>query len=269
MANLFGSNKSKKEKHEVKSVYFGHIPQVLDLPNLIGIQIKSYKEFLQEDLPPEKRDTEVGLESVFRSTFPIESVNKDIILEYVNYSLGESKYTELQAKEKGLTFSVPIKALIRLIYIKTGEVREKEIFMGDIPLMTRRGTFIINGAERVVVSQIHKSPGVVFSLDEKKKIFSAKIIPDKGAWLEFELDIKKELLYIRIDRKKNILVTNLLRAIGYETNADIISLFYDIEEIDLRKDIKDIFEKADEAIRIAQDIIADDPNNPVYTLEWK
>ena len=262
MAKLFKGKKSKKEE-KIRS--FGKLPEVLELPNLIEIQLKSYEWFLQKNVPHDKREDESGLQSVFKSTFPIESPNKDIVLDYVYYSFGDIKYTENEAKDKGHTYAIPLKALIRLIYLETGEVREKEIFMGDIPLMTKRGTFIINGAERVVVSQIHKSPGVVFSFDEKKKIFNAKIIPDKGAWLEFELDIKKELLYIKIDRKKNVLVTNLLRAIGYETNADIIALFYKTNEISLSKD-KAIFENPLEPIRIAQDIvIEDDVEHPVYT----
>ncbi len=257
--------KGKKAKKEIEIKNFAKIPQVMELPNLIEIQKKSYEWFLQEQLPPAERDYEAGLQSVFKTTFPIESPNDDIVLDFVSYAFGESKYNELQAKEKGLTYAIPLKAVIRLIYKNTGEVREKEIFMGDIPKMTKRGTFIINGAERVVVSQIHKSPGVVFAYDDKKKLFNAKIIPDKGAWLEFELDIKKELLYIKIDRKKNVLVTNLLRAIGYETNADIISLFYSTDDIDLNKQ-KDIFETAGEPIRIAQDIVTDEnAEHPVYT----
>jgi DNA-directed RNA polymerase subunit beta len=265
MAKIFKGRKSKKEIVEIKN--FAKMPDVMELPNLIEIQKSSYEWFLQRSSNPDKRDEEAGLQSVFKSTFPIESPNKDIVLDFVNYSFGDAKYTEDQSKEKGLTYSLPLKALIRLIYLETGEVREKEIFMGDIPLMTKRGTFIINGAERVVVSQIHKSPGVVFSYDGKKRLYSSKIIPDKGAWLEFELDIKKELLYIKIDRKKNILVTNLLRAIGYETNADIIDLFYKTRELELdTHEAREMFENNPEPIRVAQDIVTeDDPDNPVYT----
>ena len=238
---------------------FGKTQDIMPVPNLIDIQTGSFEWFLQKDLDPSKRTNDQGLESVFKSIFPIESTNKDIILDYVSYSLGDPKYSEQEAREKDLTYSIPLKALLRLIYVNTGEVREKDIFMGDIPLMTDRGTFIINGAERVVVSQIHKSPGVIFSKDTKKMLYTAKIIPDKGAWLEFELDTKKELLYIKIDRKKRVLVTTLLKAIGYESNEDILSLFYDVKELDLSVDNQDLI-----SIRLAQDIFSEETEELIY-----
>jgi len=199
----------------------------MDLPDLIDIQLSSYEKFLQRDkTAAESSSEEVGLEDVFRSTFPIESPNGDMLLEYEYYQLDEDniKFSELECKQKGLTFAVPLKARINLIFQQTGEIRQKDIYMGDIPLMTDRGTFIINGAERVVVSQIHRSPGVIFS--HEKGIYSSRIIPYRGSWLEFEIDQKKELIYAKIDRKKRILGTLFLRALGYETREDIIRCFY-------------------------------------------
>jgi len=163
---------------------------------------------------------------VFQTTFPIESPNGDMVIQYGGYTFDEPKYTELECKEKGLTYALPLKVTVDLIFTETGEIRRKVLYMGDVPLMTERGTFIINGAERVVVSQIHRSPGVVFGYEEKDHMHTARIIPDRGSWLEFELENRKELLYIRIDRKRRILATTLLRAIGYETRDDIIGLFY-------------------------------------------
>jgi len=252
-------------KDKLKRKNLGILKEILELPDLIEMQVDSYKRFLQMDTPPDERNANEGLESVFRSIFPIESPNKDIILEYLGYSFGDIKYSEDEARRRDLTFSVALKAIIRLIYVETGEVREKEVFMGDIPLMTPRGTFIINGAERVVVSQIHKSPGVVFESDEKGSVFSAKIIPDKGAWLEFEIDNNKDLLHVKIDRKKGILVTTFLRAIGFEKNAEILANFYTIDEVDLgRKDGKSIIENASSNIRVAEDIVEPQANETIF-----
>ncbi len=213
--------------------YIGkNIRNFMDLPDLIDIQLSSYEKFLQRN-KAESRDSseEVGLEDVFRTTFPIESPNGDMLLEYEFYELDEEniKFSELECKQKGLTYSVPLKARINLIFQQTGEIRQKDIYMGDIPLMTDRGTFIINGAERVVVSQIHRSPGVIFS--HEKGVYSSRIIPYRGSWLEFEIDQKKELVYAKIDRKKRILGTLFLRALGYETREDIIRCFYKTETV--------------------------------------
>jgi DNA-directed RNA polymerase subunit beta len=183
----------------------------MELPDLIDIQLSSYENFLQKNkLDNKEALAEQGLEEVFRSSFPIESPNGDMSLEYDYYELDEQniKFNEHQCKQKGLTYSVPLKARINLIFNQTGEIRQKDIYMGDIPLMTERGTFIINGAERVVVSQIHRSPGVIFS--HEKDVYSSRIIPYRGSWLEFEIDQKKELIYAKIDRKKRILGTIFL-----------------------------------------------------------
>jgi len=201
--------------------------EILKIPSLIEIQLNSYERFLQKKaIDDGKSVVNEGLQAVFESTFPIESPNGDMILQFESYMFDEPKYPEIECKEKGLTFALPLKATIDLIFTETGEIRRKILYMGDIPFMTDRGTFIINGAERVVVSQIHRSPGVVFGYEEKDQMHTARIIPDRGSWLEFELESKKELLYIRIDRKRRILATLLLRAIGFETREEIIKLFY-------------------------------------------
>ncbi|NLM01293.1 MAG: DNA-directed RNA polymerase subunit beta, partial [Treponema sp.] len=209
-----------------------NIQNFMDLPNLIDIQLESYENFLQKNkLDNKEAVANQGLEEVFQATFPIESPNGDMVLEYEYYELDEAnvKFSELECKQKGLTYSIPLKARINLIFQETGEIRQKDIYMGDIPLMTERGTFIINGAERVVVSQIHRSPGVIFSDD--KEVCSSRIIPYRGSWLEFEIDHKKELIYTKIDRKKRILGTILLRALGFDTREEIIKAFYNTEKI--------------------------------------
>ena len=213
---------------KIKRMYIGEeYQEIMELPNLVDIQLSSYERFLQREVlragdPPFRK----GLEEVFQTVFPIESPNGDMILEYTHYLLDEGniKFSEAECKQKGLTYSVPIKARINLIFQETGEIRQKDIYIGDIPLMTERGTFIINGAERVVVSQIHRSPGVIFS--HEKGVYSSRIIPYRGSWLEFEIDQKKELIYTKIDRKKRILGTMFLRALGFENREAIIDLFY-------------------------------------------
>jgi DNA-directed RNA polymerase subunit beta len=199
----------------------------MELPNLIDIQLSSYERFLQRERLRERKPLlNQGLEEVFQSVFPIDSQAGDMRLEYDHYTLEESniKFTEAECKQKGLTYAVPIKARINLVFLETGEIRQKDIYIGDIPLMTDRGTFIINGAERVVVSQIHRSPGVIFSHD--KGVYSSRIIPYRGSWLEFEIDQRKDLIYAKIDRKKRILGTLFLRALGFDSREKIISLFY-------------------------------------------
>ncbi|OQX28960.1 MAG: DNA-directed RNA polymerase subunit beta, partial [Spirochaeta sp. LUC14_002_19_P3] len=208
--------------------------EVIELPNLIDVQLQSYENFLQKNVIAEGGQlSRQGLEEVFQTIFPIESANGELVLDYDYYSLDIEavKLTETECRNKGLTYSVPIKARVNLVFQTTGEIRQKDIYMGDIPLMTDRGTFIINGAERVVVSQIHRSPGVIFS--EEKDVYSSRIIPYRGSWLEFEIDSKKELIYAKIDRKKKILGTVFLRALGYDTREKIIDLFYRRKNISL------------------------------------
>ncbi|MFO7730855.1 MAG: DNA-directed RNA polymerase subunit beta [Spirochaetia bacterium] len=220
-----------------KRTYIGEeFREVMELPNLIDIQLSSYERFLQRNRLLSGQPLLLqGIEEVFQGVFPIESPNGDMLLEYTHYTLDEKniKFDEEQCKLKGLTYAVPIKAQINLIFQETGEIRQKDIYIGDIPLMTDRGTFIINGAERVVVSQIHRSPGVIFS--HEKGVYSSRIIPYRGSWLEFEIDQKKELIYAKIDRKKRILGTMFLRALGFNTREDIIDVFYKSETAEVKE----------------------------------
>ena len=213
--------------------YFGkNIQNFMEIPNLIDIQLSSYESFLQKEKLDNNEPLEnKGLQEVFDSTFPIESPDGNMSLEYEFYKLEEEniKFTELQCKQKGLTYSVPLKARINLNFKDTGAILQKDIYMGDIPLMTDRGTFIVNGAERVVVSQIHRSPGVIFN--HEKGVYSSRIIPYRGSWLEFEIDQKKDLIYAKIDRKKKILGTIFLRALGFSTREEIIDQFYETETV--------------------------------------
>jgi len=208
--------------------------EVIQLPDLVNVQLSSYEAFLQrEALLSGAKLKKQGLEEVFQNVFPIESANGELVLEYDCYSLDFSavKPVESECKRKGLTYGVPIKAQLNLVFQNTGEIRQKAIYIGDLPLMTSRGTFIVNGAERVVVSQIHRSPGVIFS--QEKGVFSSRIIPYRGSWLEFEIDPKKELIYAKIDRKKKILGTIFLRALGFDSREEIIDLFYRKKDVKL------------------------------------
>ena len=227
-----------KIKTGAKRVYIGKdIQDVMELPDLIDIQLSSYERFLQREKIRKNEKPELqGLEEVFTSTFPIESPNGDMVLEYEYYTMDEDsiKFSEQECKQKGLTYAVPLKARVNLIFQQTGEIRQKDIYMGDIPVMTERGTFIINGAERVVVSQIHRSPGVIFS--HEKGVFSSRIIPYRGSWLEFEIDNKKGLIFAKIDRKKRILGTVFLRALGYQNREEIISAFYKTQTLKIKDD---------------------------------
>ncbi len=212
--------------------YGKDIQDFMDFPNLIDIQLSSYEDFLQkEKLDKGERPECKGLQEAFESTFPIESPNGDMSLEFEFYELDMDniKLSELECKKKGATYAVPLKARINLNFLQSGAILQKDIYMGDIPLMTDRGTFIINGAERVVVSQIHRSPGVIFNHDKDE--YTSRIIPYRGSWLEFEIDQKHELIYAKIDRRKKILGTIFLRALGYNSREEIIDAFYKTESV--------------------------------------
>ncbi|OGW72349.1 MAG: DNA-directed RNA polymerase subunit beta [Omnitrophica bacterium GWA2_52_12] len=206
------------------------IRDTMEMPNLVEIQVKSYDEFLQTDRSQRRRKRQ-GLESVFMDCFPIESFDGSCRLEYESYNLGKPKYSIPECHKRGMTYAAPLKVKIRLI--RNSVVKEQEVYIGDLPLMTEVGTFIVNGAERVVVSQLHRSPGV--SLEQSahpsgKKVYSVRIIPHRGAWIEFESDIN-DVLYAYIDRRRKILATTLLRSIGYSTSADILKALCEVEEV--------------------------------------
>ena len=220
---------------------FGRIPTIIDIPNLIAIQKRSFDRFLQEGTPTDARN-DFGLHGVFLSVFPIQDYAGTLSLEYVSYQLGEPKYEMDECLQRGMTFSAPLKVVFRLVVWEenedTGaktvqEVKEQEVYLGEMPLMTPTGTFIVNGTERVVVSQMHRSPGVFFDHDKGKThssgkfLFNARIIPYRGSWLDFEFD-PKDFLFTRIDRRRKLPVTTLLRAMGMESE-EILSRFYDVE----------------------------------------
>lgn len=202
---------------------YSRIDEVLDLPDLIEVQRSSYEWFLEE-----------GLKEVFEDISPIQDYTGNLILEFVDYYINEEpKYSEDEARERDANFSAPLKVKVRLINKETGEVKEQEVFMGDFPLMTEKGTFIINGAERVVVSQLVRSPGVYYSeeIDKVgKKLYSATVIPNRGAWLEYETD-SNNIVYVRIDRTRKLTITTLLRALGFKTDADIIEILGETEQV--------------------------------------
>ena len=222
-------------------ISFSKIPDIMEVPNLLAIQLESYSNFLQANADPEKRKNQ-GLESVFRSVFPIESPKGKYILEYHGYIVGESKYSEEECKERDLTHAAPLKARLRLVINeedpetkerKIKDIIQSEVFLGEIPLLTDKGTFIINGAERVIVSQLHRSPGVFFG-DEihpnGKRLFNARIIPYRGSWVEFTVDIN-DVMFVNIDRRRKIPVTILLKAMGFDKNSAIIRLFHQVENV--------------------------------------
>jgi DNA-directed RNA polymerase subunit beta len=231
------------EAHKLRKS-FGKIPVVLDIPHLLEVQTKSYEDFLQKDVPPDMRQM-VGLERAFRTVFPIEDYNQRASLEYVSYRLDQPKYDATECRLKGYTYVAPIYVTFRLVIWDVpsegeGErtirdVKEQEVYFGDIPLMTPNGSFIVNGTERVIVNQLHRSPGVFFDQQKGKDTglgrisYSARIVPQDGRWLDFEFD-SKDLLHVRIDRKKRFLVTVLLKALGYQ-DREILDLFYQTETI--------------------------------------
>jgi len=250
---------SPMEKNPIRYLIDGKGKEVYDYPYLLDLQKKSYEFFLQREkklknLPVENQ----GLEYLFRSIFPIESAARNIVLEYIDYSIGEPKYSENEARKKGKTYAVPIKVKVNLVIKDTGEIKSQEIYFGEFPLMTSNGTFIINGAERVVVSQIHRSPGVVFSYSEKDFEYNARLSPDKGSWLEFLIDEKKEIMYVRIDKKRKILVTTFLRVIGFDTNEKIINSLHKVVEIKVDDTLENKY--------AAQDVIVETDFGPEKIL---
>jgi len=225
------------DRNNSERVNFGKLREVLQPPNLIEIQITSYLDFLQKGVPEKQRKPQ-GLEAVFREVFPILSYDERLTLEYVSYTLGEPKNTEIECLREGITYSVPLYVKLRLR--EEDFIKDEEIYMGEIPMVTERGSFIINGAERVVVSQLHRSPGIAFEVTPHpngKPLHSFRIIPDRGTWLEVQFD-NNDLLYVYLDRRRRrrkFLITTLLRAIGYSSDIDLLNLFYEIKDLKVSK----------------------------------
>jgi DNA-directed RNA polymerase subunit beta len=230
-------------KYQWERVDFGKIRNIIEIPNLIEVQERSYLRFLQKDVPPEKRE-DIGLEGVFKSIFPIWDFNETASLEYVHYTLSDPKYDVMECHQRGMTFAAPFKVTVRLVVWdkdeETGvknirDIKEQEVFFGEIPLMTGNGSFVINGTERVVVSQLHRSPGVFFDHDKGKThlsgklLYSCRIIPYRGSWLDFEFDAR-DVIHVRIDRRRKFPATILLKALGY-TTEELLNFFYKTERI--------------------------------------
>ncbi len=223
--------------------HFQEIKRIIDIPNLIDIQKNSYQRFLQSDLPASARQS-IGLEAVFRSVFPIKDFSETCSLEYVEYSLGTPKYDVEECHQRGMTFAAPMKVKVRLVSWDVDkesgvqsirDIKEQEVYFGEIPLMTENGTFIINGTERVIVSQLHRSPGVFFDHDKGKThssgkvLYSARVIPYRGSWLDFDFD-HKDILFVRIDRRRKLHATVLLKALGFSTE-ELLNRYYNNESI--------------------------------------
>jgi DNA-directed RNA polymerase subunit beta len=241
MASLFSENRRIRKD-------FSKIATPVEIPNLIDLQRKSYEKFLQADVSPSKREN-MGLHAVFKSVFPIDDFNKTASLEFDSYILERPKYDVGECRQRGMTFAAPLKITVRLVVYDVDEeagtrnirdIKEQEVYMGEIPLMTEAGSFIINGTERVIVSQLHRSPGVIFDHDQGKShssgkiLYSARVIPHRGSWLDFEFD-HKDHLYARIDRKRKLPATIILRAMGMGTQ-EILNYFYRTETIFFDKD---------------------------------
>src|SRR5213076_1508571 len=225
---------------------FAKLDEGMPMPHLLDIQTRAFQSLLQPDGKGAER-TDVGLERVFKDVFPIQDVNGNYSLEFVKYGLGEPKYSVEECIERDMTYSVPLKATLQLVVMEeVGEtvktkrpknIIEKEVYLGELPILTPLGTFVINGAERVIVSQLHRSPGVVFEESihpNGQRLFSARIIPFRGSWVEFTVDIH-DVIYVHIDKKKKFPATALLRAFGYGSNSDILRLFFAVRDLDLTK----------------------------------
>ncbi|MCB1706933.1 MAG: DNA-directed RNA polymerase subunit beta, partial [Halioglobus sp.] len=225
---------------------FGVLPNVMDVPYLLAIQMDSYRKFTQQGTPLDERG-DYGLHAAFKSVFPIVSYSGNAALEYVDYKLGKPVFDVNECQLRGVTYSCSLRVKVRLIiYDKESsnktikDIKEQEVYMGEIPLMTDNGTFVVNGTERVIVSQLHRSPGVFFDHDKGKThssgklLYSARVIPYRGSWLDFEFD-PKDLVFVRIDRRRKLPATILLRALGYEAE-EILSMFYDVNTFKVAKD---------------------------------
>src|ERR671929_156105 len=227
----------------MKQISFAKLDEGMGMPHLLDIQTRAFEALLQLDAASHDRE-DIGLERVFKDLFPITDVHENYSLEFVRYSLGEPKYSVEECIERDMTYSAPLKATLQLVINeevngvkRPKNIIEKEVYLGELPIMTPLGTFVINGAERVIVSQLHRSPGVVFEESihpNGQRLFSARIIPFRGSWVEFTVDIH-DVIYVHIDKKKKFPATALLRAFGYGTNSDILRLFFAVRDLDLTK----------------------------------
>src|SRR5579872_5715310 len=229
----------------LKQISFGKLDQGMDMPHLLDIQTRAFEALLQLDAAAHDRE-DVGLERVFKDLFPITDVHENFSLDFIRYTLGDPKYSVEECIERDMTYSAPLKATLTLTVfeenIADGKKRiknqiEKEVYLGELPLLTPLGTFVINGAERVIVSQLHRSPGVVFEESTHpngQRLISARIIPFRGSWVEFTVDIH-DVIYVHIDKKKKFPATALLRAFGYGSDADLYNLFFGVRDLDLTK----------------------------------
>jgi len=225
------------EKIKYKS--FSKLPNILEVPFLLEIQLNSFKEFLQEKVDPNKRVIK-GLEEVLREIFPIEDYNKRMIMEYKDYEINEPVYDEFECLERGRTYAVTINIRVRLIVKKEdgkiSRIIEENVFLGELPYMTERGTFVVNGSERAIVNQFQRSPGIFFDIEEEPKItYIGKIIPMYGSWLQFEID-NNDILYLRIDKRKKFPATLFLKVLNYPKNNDIVKLFYKPKTVSIKKE---------------------------------
>ncbi|MDP9279552.1 MAG: DNA-directed RNA polymerase subunit beta, partial [Gemmatimonadota bacterium] len=256
----------------MKLISFAKLDQGMQMPHLLDIQTRAFESLLQLDAASQNRE-DIGLERVFKDLFPITDVHENFSLEFKSYSLGEPKYSVAECIERDMTYSAPLKATLQLIVFETTEagkrpknIIEKEVYLGELPLLTPLGTFVINGAERVIVSQLHRSPGVVFEESTHpngQRLISARIIPFRGSWVDFTVDIH-DVVYVHIDKKKKFPATALLRAFGYGTNSQILRLFFAVRELDLvRKRETRIDQKEVLGAIIAEDIaLAGTTHNP-------
>ena len=226
---------------------FGRLPDVMDIPYLLAIQLDSYRKFTQAGLHGEDLG-DYGLHAAFKSVFPVTSYSGNAALEYVSYALGKPAFDVKECTLRGSTYAASLRVKVRLIiYDKESsnkaikDIKEQEVYMGEIPLMTDNGTFIINGTERVIVSQLHRSPGVFFEHDKGKThssgklLYSARVIPYRGSWLDFEFD-PKDLVYVRIDRRRKLPASILLRALGY-SSEEMLGMFFDTSRFTLNDDV--------------------------------
>jgi len=266
---------------------FGKIPSIVEIPNLIEVQKRSYEGFLQKDGPAERRE-EFGLQAVFKSVFPIADYNDNALLEFDSYHFGEPKYTVEECHDRGMTFAIPLKVTLRLVIFdhdkeaKTRTIREQrgqEVYLGELPLMTDKGTFIINGTERVVVSQLQRSAGVFFDDDKGKTLasgkplFSARVIPYRGSWVEFDFDAN-DILHVRVDRRRKMLATAFLRAFWFLeksvilSDEEVLAQFYEAEEVQSFEDGNawvTLHAEAHVGARVADDVKAPRHREPLVT----